>query len=93
MDNAVEDGDGDGGLSDQFVPVGDRKRCGDEGRAAVLSLFADFQEIETLPIGQAMGSPVVEDKELDPGKPVDLPRQTAVETGHARSWKSRGIRT
>ena len=45
MDQAVEDGIGDGGLPDQLMPGIDRELTGDEGGAAIVAIIEDFQEV------------------------------------------------
>ena len=74
VDDAVEDGIGDGGFADQVVPLGDGHLGGDQGLFTAVAFLADFQEIEPLAIVEAMGSPVIENQELNPGELVDQSR-------------------
>jgi len=48
VDDAVEDGVGDGRFADDVVPAIDRDLAGDEGGAAAAALLDDLQEIATL---------------------------------------------
>lgn len=49
--------------------------------SALVALLEEFEEVEALLVGQAMGAPVVEDKELDAGELVDQSREPAIEAG------------
>ena len=48
VDDAVEDGVGDSGLTDHVVPLSNRQLGGNQSRFAPVALFEDFQEIEAL---------------------------------------------
>jgi len=39
VDQSVEDGVGEGGIAQVFVPVGDRQLRGDQGRASLVAIF------------------------------------------------------
>ena len=59
VDDTVEDGVGDGRLTDHVVPLGDGQLGSDHGRFAPVALFEDFQEIEALLIIERVGAPIV----------------------------------
>jgi len=48
MDEPVEDGVGEGGLADDFVPVPDGHLAGDEGGSAAIAVFNDLEEVASL---------------------------------------------
>jgi hypothetical protein len=97
VDEAVEDGIGQGRVADDVMPVLDRNLAGDDGRRAAVSIVDDFEEIAALLDGHGREPPVVEDKQLDPGQagqqtPVaaiaasececlEQPRQAVIEDG------------
>jgi hypothetical protein len=47
-------------------------------------LFEDFEQLDALLIAQGMGAPVIEDEQIDPGKPVDKPREAAIKAGQGK---------
>ena len=54
------------GIGDDLVPVIDRHLAGDDGRAALMPVVHDLEEIAALLGGERSEAPVVEDQELDP---------------------------
>ena len=66
VDETVENGVGDGGIGDDLVPVIDRDLAGDDGRATLMAVVDDLEEIAALVAGERSQSPVVEDEEFDP---------------------------
>ena len=48
VDDAIEDGVGEGGIADDLVPALDWQLAGDEDRAGVVAVLDDLQEIATL---------------------------------------------
>ena len=56
VDEAVEDGVGDGRVGDHLVPVLDVDLAGDDGRAASVPVVEDLQEIAAL-IRRQIGEP------------------------------------
>lgn len=48
VDEAVQDGVSQGGIADGLMPVLDWKLAGDDGRAAAMAIFEDFQQIASL---------------------------------------------
>ena len=65
VDEPVEDGVGDRGVADHFVPVIDRELAGHDGRAAIVPIVDDLQQIATLIMRQRGEPPVVEDQQLN----------------------------
>ena len=68
VDEAVEDGVGDGGVGDDLVPMLDRHLTGDDGRSALVAIVDDFEEIATLVAGERGEAPIVEDEQVDPSR-------------------------
>ena len=77
MNDAVEDGVGEGGNADQIVPAVDGNLAGDDQRALVVAVLDDFEQIARLVGGERLRSPIIEDEQLDA-------RQRAQEPGVAR---------
>ena len=80
VDDAVEDGVGDGGLTDHVVPLGDGQLGGDHGRFAPVALFEDLKEIEALLIIERVVPQSSRMSNWTPRKLVDEPREATVET-------------
>ena len=51
VNQAIEDGIGDRGISDVFMPVFDGKLAGNESGAGAVTIFDDFQQISSFRIG------------------------------------------
>lgn len=79
VDNPVEDGVGDGRLTDHIVPLSDGQLSGDQGGFSSVALFEDFKKIEALLIVEAVGTPIIEEQQLDASKFVDEPWKATVE--------------
>jgi len=87
MDDAIEDGVGDGGFTNHVVPLGDGELGGNQRRFAPVAFFEDFQQIEALLIIEGVSAPVVEHQQLHAGEFVDEAREAAVETCHGKILK------
>ncbi len=68
VDEAVEDGVGIGGIADEVVPFIDGDLAGDEGGAAAVALFEDFEEVMACAGIERLEAPVVEDEEFNPAE-------------------------
>ena len=94
---AIEDSVGNGGVTDDLVPMLDRELACHDGRAAAVAVFHDLQQVASL-IGSCRGkSPVVEDQKLNArqaleessvpavtareGEHIEQPRQPLIEYG------------
>lgn len=64
VDDPVEDGIGQGGVSDGPVPVLERELTCDKGSASAGPIFQDLEQVVTLPLGKRGESVVVEDQEI-----------------------------
>ena len=87
MDEAIEDGVGDGGIGDDLVPVVDRHLAGDDGRPALMAVIDDFEEITPLLGGEWREPPIVEDEELDPRQRLEEPSIASVAAGERKSFE------
>ena len=67
VDEAVEDGVGQGGVANDLVPVVDGNLAGDEGGASVVAVFNDLEEVASLFVRQARHPPVIQDQEVGLG--------------------------
>jgi hypothetical protein len=52
---AIEDGVGDGRISDDLVPSVDRNLAGDDGRAPLVAILDDLEEVTTLIVVELFG--------------------------------------
>lgn len=84
VDDAIEDCVGDGRLPDHIMPGRHRKLGGDQCGFATIPFLEDFEKIEALLVIEAVSAPVIQDKQLDPGKLVHHAREATVETRKSR---------
>jgi hypothetical protein len=62
VDDAVEDGVGQGRLADQVVPFVDRDLAGDQRGAAAVAVFDDFEQVVALLGPERLKAPIIEDQ-------------------------------
>jgi len=67
VNDAIEDGVGDGGITDDVMPVFERQLAGDEDGSDVVAILDDFEEITSLIGIEGFWSPIVDNEELDLG--------------------------
>lgn len=87
MDDAIEDGVGDGRLADHFVPCRHGELGSDQSGFPAVTFFEDFQEVETLLIIEAVRAPVVENEQLDACKFVDHAWEATVEARECKIFE------
>jgi hypothetical protein len=92
MDDTVEDGVGDGGLTDHLMPTRDGELGGYDRGSALITFLEEFKEVEALLVGQTVGAPIVEDEELDATELVDQPWERPSRRAIAMSSNRRGMR-
>ena len=63
MDEAVEDGIGDGWIADGLVPLVDGQLAGDDGGCLSVAIFEDLQQVASLLGVQDGQTPIVENEE------------------------------
>ena len=68
VQQAVQDGIGDGGFADDGVPVFDRALAGDDGGIFPIAVLDDFEQVIALGIVKRSEEQIVEDEELDFGQ-------------------------
>ena len=78
VDEAIEDGVGEGRVADDLVPMFDRKLAGHHGRSAAVPILDDLQEVAALLGGHGSESPIVEDQKLDARQAFEEPSVMAV---------------
>ena len=64
VDESVQNGVGQGVVTDGFVPVFDGHLCGDKGGRPVIAVFHNLEEVFSFFIRQERSSPVVDDDEV-----------------------------
>lgn len=68
VQQAVQDGIGDGGLPDDSVPVFDRALAGDDRGIFLIAILDDFEEIIALRVVERSQEQIIEDEQLDLGE-------------------------
>ena len=81
VDEAIEDGVGEGRLADDLVPRVDRQLAGDQRRAGAVAVLDDLHEIAPLVGDEAVRAPVVEDQQIGLGQRAEQTREAAVAVG------------
>src|SRR5690606_40026142 len=54
----------------------------DLGRAPLIAFFEEFEQVEALLVGQAVGAPVIENEELNTGQFINQLWKAPIEAGH-----------
>ena len=83
----VEDGIGERWNADDFVPAVDRYLAGDQGRARVVAILDDLQEVPRLFGQERFGASVVEDQQVHTGDLAQQPAVAAIAAGEAQGRK------
>ena len=65
VDDTIENGIGQGGITDGVVPLLDRELTGDQRRSAAVPILYDFKQIAAVTIVELGQPPVVENQQLD----------------------------
>ena len=81
VDDAVEDGVGDGRLANHVVPAIDRDLAGDQGCAVAIAFLDDLQQVATLVGSEGLEPPIVEDEQAHLAEPLHQPWIAAVAAG------------
>ena len=87
VDEAIEDGVGEGGVSDGFVPVLDGELAGDEGGLAAGPVLDDLKEIAAFDLGEWDQTEVVQDEEPGFLEAVEEARPQAIGAGESQFLK------
>src|SRR4051794_11168017 len=68
VNDAIQDGVGQGGIPDQGMPAVHRDLAGDQGGAAAIAVFDDFEHVVALLGAERFEAPIIKDKELGAGE-------------------------
>src|SRR5215204_3387772 len=79
-----------GGITDLIVPLSDRHLTGENRRACLVAIIADFEEIPALAIGEGSHGPVIDEKHIDAGDAIQQPAQATVGAGNGQITKQTG---
>src|SRR5262249_55141899 len=78
VDDAIEYRVAERGLANDLMPARYGELAGDQDGAAAVAILDDLHEIAPLAGREAVGSPIVEDQEIDPDQHPEQPREVAV---------------
>ena len=78
MDQAIEDGIGVGGITDQRVPLIDGKLAGDDGGVVAVAVLEDLQQVVASGGIERFEAPVVEDEDIDAAEGAKETRVAAI---------------
>jgi hypothetical protein len=84
MDEAVQDGIGEGGISNDIVPVLEGELAGDEGGSSFGAVFDDLQEIAALGLVQGSQAVIVDGQEVGFLEAVHELGRGAISPGHSQ---------
>jgi len=90
VDQAIEDGVGDGRIGDDLVPLLDRHLAGDHGRTALMAVIDHFEKIAALLAGERGESPVIEDEKIDARERLEQASIASVATGEREGLEQPG---
>src|ERR1051325_8843653 len=65
VNDAIQDRIGQGGISDKGMPTVHRDLAGDQGGAAAVAVFDDFEHVVALLGAERLEAPIIEDQQLD----------------------------
>ena len=92
VDEAIQDGVGVGGVSDDLVPSGQGELGGDDRRSAAISLLEDFEEVVTGAGVEGLEAEVVKNEQIGAAEGFDQARWRPSHRASARSPQSFGQR-
>src|SRR5579875_879325 len=84
---AIQNAVGQGGIADLLVPLGHGQLAGQDGRARLIAVFTDFQEVPPLTFPQRRMRPIVHDQHVHAGQPSQPASQAAVGAGQSQLAK------
>jgi hypothetical protein len=87
VDDAVEDGVGQGRFADQVMPFVDRDLAGDQRGAAAVTVFDDFEHVVAVLGPERLEAPIIEDQQFDPAEGAHQARIAAVATSEREITK------
>ena len=86
---AVEDAVRDGGVADLLVPASYGELRGEDGRARLIALVADFPEVTPLGICERSHGPVIDDQDLDAAESRQQAAQASIGTSQVEVAEQR----
>ena len=78
VNDAVEDGVGQGGITDQIMPSIDRDLAGDQRGTSAVPFLGDLQEVAALFRTERFQPPIVQDQQLHSAERTHQPGVTAI---------------
>jgi hypothetical protein len=84
MDQAIQNTVGQGRVADLFVPALDGDLAGQDGRAQLVAIVANFQKVAALGFCQRRVDPIVNHQYIDLGQASQKAAQAAVGTGQSQ---------
>ena len=87
VDNAIEDGVGEGRFADDVVPLVGRQLTGDERRSVAVAVLGDLHQIAPLIGRETIRAPVVEYQEIGLDQNTEQTREAAVAMGELEIGK------
>ena len=87
VNEAVEDGIGQGWVADGIVPVLDRPLAGDDCGCATVAVFEDFEEVTPFGGGQACDASIVDDRHIYAGDGLEDAFVAAVAAGQSEGFE------
>ena len=84
VNKPVQDAVGDCGVTDLLVPVSQGNLAGEDGGAGRVAVVADLQEVPAFAVGQWSHRPIIDDKNVDPGEPVEDFGEAAIDTRESK---------
>ena len=87
VNEAVEDGVGQGWVADSLMPVFDGQLACDDGGSAAVAVFEDFQEVAALRGGEDGQAPIVDDQHIHAGNSFEDAFVPSVTTGQSEGFE------
>ena len=87
VDEAIQDGVGVGGVTDDTVPGGYGELAGNDRRSAAVAVLKDFQKIVTGLFVERLETPVVQNQDLNMAQGALQPGVSAVTAGERELCK------
>ena len=92
VNQPVQDGIGNRWIPYNFIPSIYRHLAGHDGRAVLVTILDDFEQIAPLIVIELFGSPVIENEQIGPGQFSQFPGVSPIAFARASVAKSRGAR-
>src|SRR5215831_18850935 len=90
VDDAIEDGIGEGGIADEIVPGFDGELTSDQSRGSAMPFLNDLHEVASLAGVEAVGTEVVEDQQVDLGQQAEEASEATIPMGELQLCEEAG---